>query len=86
MERYNSIFEEQLTGKLNLKFKGEDEIGKFWVVIKSTEFSELEDILFEADIFDMYLQIKGGLNPQDIIGLYKNKNKAKNKAIELLKN
>ena len=66
------------SGKRNFKFTGKDEIGKFWVVLNATSGNEvLEDILFEADIFDMMLQQRGGLDIPSIEGIYKSKSKAK---------
>ena len=61
-----------------------DELGKFWVVTLPTEHSELEDIYFEADIFRMQLQFLGGLKKDEIVGIYKNHNKAKKHAEKLL--
>lgn len=74
----------ELSGKHVTKFKGVDEIGKFWVVTKPGQLAELDDIFFEVDIFDLHLQLKGGLAGDDIVGLYKNKAKAKKVAEKLL--
>ena len=75
----------ELSGKHVTKFKGVDEIGNFWVVTQPTGVSELVDIFFEADVFDMYLQIRGGLEGDSIVGIYKNKAKAKKVAEKLIK-
>jgi len=61
-----------------------DEIGKFWVVTKPTKNSELVDILFETDLFGFVLQMKGGLKEDEVLGFYKNKEKAKKMAEKLL--
>ena len=69
---------EALSGKRNFGFEGKDEIGNFWVVMNATSGNEvLEDLLFEADIFDMMLQQRGGLEIPAIQGIYKSKSKAK---------
>lgn len=75
----------ELSGKHHMKFVGIDQVGEFWVVLIPTEDSILEDILFEANIFDMHLQFLGGLKASDIMGIYKNKAKAKKVAENLLK-
>jgi len=62
-----------------------DEAGKFWVVTKPTEFSEIGDIFYESNIADIALQIfKGGLNISDIMLITKSKSKAEKLAKELL--
>lgn len=61
-----------------------DEIGKFWVVTKPTKNSELVDILFETDLFGFVLQMKGGLKEDEVLGFYKNKEKAKKMAEKIL--
>jgi hypothetical protein len=53
-----------------------DEIGKVWVVTAPTEVSELGDILFESRIGEMMLQARGGLDPDDVLMVTKNKSKA----------
>lgn len=62
----------------------EDEVGKFWVVLFATPESELVDILFESDIFDIMIMAKGGLRPNDILAIFKNKVKAKKYAEDYL--
>ena len=66
----------ELSGKGQFKFKGADEIGQFWVVTKPNADSTLGDFLFQADIFDLALQLRGGLKGSEIIGIYKNDIKA----------
>ena len=76
--------EEAMGGKRHLGFQGKDEIGNFWVVLNPTSGNEvLEDIFFEADMFDMILQQRGGLDIPSIEGIYKSKGKAKKIAEKL---
>jgi len=62
-----------------------DEVGKFFVVEKPSKDSTKDDILFQSDIFYFANQIKGGLKPENVVGLYKNKSDANRIATELLK-
>ena len=61
---------------------------KFWVVIDPRkqvyDDPELEDILFSADMHRMELQFRGGLNADDIYGLYTSESQAKRAAEKLL--
>ena len=75
----------ELSGKSSFGYKGPDEVGKFWVVSYPTQFTELNDIFFEADIFDFALQLRGGLEVAEIAGIFKNSGKAKKLAVKLLK-
>jgi hypothetical protein len=49
------------------KFWWDDDIGDFWVVLKGTPDSELDDVLFESDVSNMMLQAAGGLKREDVI-------------------
>ena len=49
-----------------------------------TELSVFEDIIFEADVFDLHIQFKGGLRGDEIIGLYRNRKEAIKITNELL--
>lgn len=63
-----------------------NEIKPFWVVTDIlSEYSEIEDILFESDIWRMHLQFLGGLKPEQIKGIFKTKPKAKKLALKILK-
>jgi hypothetical protein len=62
-----------------------DEVGKFFVVTKPSKDSTKDDVLFQSDIFYFANQIKGGLNTEDVVGIYKNKSDANRIATELLK-
>ena len=61
-----------------------DEVGKFWVVTKPSPHSEIQDIVFQTDIFGMYRQFLGGLHQAEIYGFYKTKTKAMNVGKKLL--
>jgi len=56
-----------------------DHIGKFWVVTTPSKISELNDILFLANVAGMMVQAKGGLKEEDVVGLYPQKDEAKAK-------
>jgi len=50
----------------------DDEIGKFWVVTAPlSEESTIPDILFETNIAGLMNQAKGGLDPHDVLGIFK---------------
>ena len=62
-----------------------DEIGAFWVVEKPTTSSTINDICFECkDVAYFANQVKGGLNPEDIKGIFTKEPKAKKLAEKLL--
>jgi hypothetical protein len=62
-----------------------DEIGSFWVVEKPTLSSTIEDVVFECkDIAYFANQVKGGLSPNTIAGVFKNEAKAKKLGEKLL--
>jgi len=67
-------------------FNVEDEIGKFFVVTKpKNKDTTIDDIVFESDVFYFANQIRGGLNFENIIGLYKQKSDARRAGTEALK-
>jgi hypothetical protein len=67
-------------------FNVEDEIGKFFVVTKpKNKDTTIDDIVFESDVFYFANQIRGGLNFENIIGLYKQKSDARRTGTEALK-
>lgn len=66
-------------------FEGIDELGKFWVVTRPGITTRIIDIMFEADMKKMYYQFMGGLQLEEIAGIYKSKSKAKKLATDLLK-
>lgn len=62
-----------------------DEVGSFWVVEKPSTNSKMEDACWECkDIAYFANQVKGGLNPEDIKGVFYNEGKAKKLAEKLL--
>ena len=67
-----------------LREMSEDDIGNFYVVTKVTDVSEEIDVLFETNVKGMMLQGKGGLNPEDIIYIGKDENKAKEIAQQVM--
>lgn len=67
-------------------FNGDYNLPPFWVVIMPTVESELEDILFDSDLFGFILQVKGGLKICEIVGIYTNQSEAKKIAQRLLTN
>ena len=73
MEIYKKYINESmmLSGKRHVGFAGIDEIGKFYLVTKGSPNSTEEDVISRMDVFDLYLQLKGGLKGLEIVGLYK---------------
>ena len=62
-----------------------DEVGSFWIVEKPTVNSTLEDVCFEcSDIAYFANQVRGGLDPADVRGVFYNEAKAKKLAEKLL--
>lgn len=61
-----------------------DQIGRFFVVTRPMEYSELDDCWFETDVLGVANQVRGGLNENEIYGFYKTENAAKTIAQKLL--
>ncbi len=61
-----------------------DEVGFFWVVTMPTANSELVDICFKSDIAGMMRQTKGGLNDEEVLGIFREELVAKGVAGKLL--
>jgi vacuolar-type H+-ATPase subunit I/STV1 len=62
-----------------------DEVGAFWVVEKPSTNSTLKDVCFECkDVAYFANQVKGGLNPEDIKGIFYKEAKATKLAEKLL--
>lgn len=74
-------FTNESSNPANLKA---DEIGKFYVVMMPTEESTLEDIMFEDTLFSFATRVVGGLDVDQIHGVYKQAFKAKVEARNLL--
>jgi hypothetical protein len=62
-----------------------DEVGKFFVVEKPTKDSEIEDVVWECDLPMFALQVKGGLDVKNILGVYKQKSDARRAGTEAMK-
>jgi hypothetical protein len=62
-----------------------DEIGKFFIVEKPTKNSEMEDVVYELTLPEFALQIKGGLDVKNILGVYKQKSDARRAGTEAMK-
>ncbi len=43
---------------------------EFWVVTRPTEFSTSEDICFPCTFTRLMNQVRGGLNEDEIVGIY----------------
>jgi len=72
--------------KLNEGFAPEvDEVGAFWVVEKPSIDSTIDDICFECkDVAYFANQVRGGLDPSDVKGIFTKEAKAKKLAEKLL--
>jgi len=62
-----------------------DEVGKFFIVQRPTKDSEIEDVVYELDLPALALQIKGGLDVKNILGVYKQKSDARRAGTEAMK-
>ena len=62
-----------------------DEVGKFFIVEKPGKDSEMEDVVYELSLPEFALQIKGGLDIKNILGVYKQKSDARRAGTEALK-
>lgn len=60
-------------------------ISTFWVVTLPTLLSTPEDIVFESNPKEISKQFFGGLNPDDIVGFYTDKESALKIGKKLLK-
>jgi len=62
-----------------------DEVGKFFIVEKPGKDSEMEDVVYELSLPEFALQIKGGLDIKNILGVYKQKSDARRAGTEAMK-
>jgi hypothetical protein len=63
-----------------------DEIGKFFVVEKpKSKNDKVDDIMFESTVTYFANQVRGGLDEKTVLGIYKDKMSAKNRASEAIK-
>jgi hypothetical protein len=58
---------------------------RFWIVTRPTDKSGLSDICFESNIGQMENQFRGGLESNDILGMYNSKLEAEWIAKKLIK-
>jgi hypothetical protein len=62
-----------------------DEVGAFWIVEKPSTSATIDDIYFECkDVAYFANQVKGGLNIEDVKGVFTKEAKAKKLAEKLL--
>ena len=59
-------------------------ITSFWIVTKPKHNSTLEDICFMTNAGGLILQGRGGLEPDEIYGMYTDKDEAETAATALL--
>ena len=62
-----------------------DEVGKFFIIEKPTKDSEMEDVVYELSLPEFALQVKGGLDIKNILGVYKQKSDARRAGTEAMK-
>ena len=66
-----------------------DEIGKFFVVEKpdpkNIEDNTVEKLVFESNVLHFANQVREGLDEKNVLGIYKDKMSAKNRASEAIK-
>jgi hypothetical protein len=55
-------------------------ITRLWIVTTATKNSTVDDICFQADIYDLEKQFKGGLKAEDVVGMYLDQSPAEEKA------
>jgi hypothetical protein len=86
LDLLNEIEEKQMTKIDEVETSMVDEIGKFFVVEKpKSKEDKVEDIMFESTVTYFANQVRGGLNEKDVLGIYKDKMSAKNRASEAIK-
>jgi hypothetical protein len=66
----------------NMKIQGLPD--HFWVVTTPTPVSGLGDICFQCDFAQFALQVRGGLNENEIVGIYADQQAAVQEAEALL--
>ena len=82
----NEIEEKQMTPIDEAKTDMVDEIGKFFVVEKpKSKNDKVDDIMFESTVTYFANQVRGGLDEKTVLGIYKDKMSAKNRASEAIK-
>jgi len=56
-----------------------------WIVTKASPSSVMADILFQANLYDLYLQYRGGLDPHNIVAFYDDRASAEKQARDELR-
>jgi len=86
LDLLNEIEEKQMNPIDEAKTDMVDEIGKFFVVEKpKSKNDKVDDIMFESTVTYFANQVRGGLDEKTVLGIYKDKMSAKNRASEALK-
>jgi hypothetical protein len=86
LDLLNEIEEKQMTPIEEAKTDVVDEIGKFFVVEKpKSKNDKVDDIMFESTVTYFANQVRGGLDEKTVLGIYKDKMSAKNRASEAIK-
>jgi len=57
---------------------------RFWIVTEPSPFSTMEDICFACTFERLMLQVRGGLNEKEIVGIYADETEAQKAAGTLL--
>ena len=86
LDLLREIEEKQMTPIDEAETNMVDEIGKFFVVEKpKSKNDKVEDIMFESTVTYFANQVRGGLDEKTVLGIYKDKMSAKNRASEAIK-
>ena len=86
LDLLNEIEEKQMTPIEEAETNMVDEIGKFFVVEKpKSKNDKVDDIMFESTVTYFANQVRGGLDEKTVLGIYKDKMSAKNRASEAIK-
>ena len=89
LDLLNEIEEKQMNPIDEAKTDVVDEIGKFFVVEKpdpkNSEDNTVEKLVFESNVLHFANQVRGGLDEKNVLGIYKDKMSAKNRASEAIK-
>ena len=86
LDLLNEIEEKQMTPIDEAETNMVDEIGKFFVVEKpKSKNDKVEDIMFGSTVTYFANQVRGGLDEKTVLGIYKDKMSAKNRASEAIK-
>jgi len=86
LDLLNEIEEKQMNPIDEAKTDMVDEIGKFFVVEKpKSKNDKVDDIMFESTVTYFANQVRGGFDEKTVLGIYKDKMSAKNRASEAIK-